>query len=91
MFLMLQHNKADDFLICSGVSIKLSEIIKYVFEYLSIPSYKCVVDKELYRPLEIHEIYGDSSKAKKVLGWSYNIEFEDIVKELINEELKNWK
>jgi GDPmannose 4,6-dehydratase len=91
MYLMLQHKNPDDFLICSGVSIKLSNIIEYVFEYLGISMDKCAIDENLYRPLEIHEIYGDSSKAKKELGWHYDLEFKSVIIELIQEELKNWK
>jgi GDPmannose 4,6-dehydratase len=91
MYLMLQHKTPEDFLICSGVSIKLKEIIEYIFEYLQISMDKLVIDPNLFRPLEIHEIYGDSSKAEKALGWNYTINFKEVINELIEEEINNWQ
>jgi len=88
MWLMLQTNKAKDYLICSGVSITLRSIIEYVFTRLNISADKLVVDIKLYRPTDIEDIYGDNSLAKNDLGWIYDKNFFNIIDILIEEELK---
>jgi len=88
MYLMLQQEKADDFLVCSGQSLSLRSIIEYVFERLSIPKEKIVIDPALFRPTDIEDIYGDSSKAKKQLGWEYELSFYEVLDRLIEEELR---
>ena len=90
MYEMLQQSIPDDYIICSGKSIMLSDIISYVFQYLQIEPNRWLVDKNLYRPTDIYEIYGDSSKARSVLNWHYEIDFKEILKDLIDEEIRNW-
>ena len=89
MYLMLQQDTAQDLLICSGKSLSLREIIYYVFDKLNISRDKLVVDKTLYRPNEIQDIYGDNAFAKKVLNWDYNMKFFNVLDMLIDEENKN--
>lgn len=86
MYLMLQQDTPQDFLICSGKSLSLREIIYYVFDKLNISRDKLVVDKSLYRPHEIQNIYGDNSNAKKVLNWNYDMNFFNVLDILIDEE-----
>ena len=85
MYAMLQHDKPDDFVICSGISISLREVIEYIFERVGISLSAYEVDQKLYRPNDIPEIYGDSSKAKKVLGWHYEITPYELLDKLIEE------
>lgn len=87
MYLMLQQKHADDFVICSNTSVSLREIVAFVFDYLSVSIDKLIIDKSLFRPTEIEDIYGDNSKAKRVLNWDYNMSFFDVLKILIDEEL----
>jgi GDPmannose 4,6-dehydratase len=82
---MLQHDKPDDFVICSGISISLREVIEYIFERVGISLSAYEVDQKLYRPNDIPEIYGDSSKAKKVLGWHYAMTPYELLDKLIDE------
>lgn len=90
MYLSLQQEKADDYLICSGESLYLREIIYYVFEKLNISSNKLIEDKALFRPTEIEDIYGNNNKAKETLNWEYNKTFYDVLDILIEEEYKNY-
>ena len=85
MHAMLQHDKPDDFVICSGISISLREVIEYIFERVGISLSAYEVDQKLYRPNDIPEIYGDSSKAKKVLGWHYEMTPYELLDKLIEE------
>lgn len=89
MWLMLQQESPDDFLVSSGRSVSLRTIIEHVFERLEIPLTKLVINKALYRPTDIRDIYGDNTKAKKELGWDYSIDFLEVVDEMLAEEEKN--
>jgi GDPmannose 4,6-dehydratase len=89
MWLAMQQDKADDYLICSGKSVRLRDIISYVFDYLNIPLSKLEEDSELFRPTDIEDMYGDNSKAKAILKWEYNKSFFDVLNDLIKEELAN--
>lgn len=91
MYLMLQQEKASDYIVCSGQSISLREIIYYVFEKLNISKDLCIIDKDLYRPTDIEDIYGNNEKAKKELSWDYNYNFFEVLDILIEEEIKNFK
>jgi GDPmannose 4,6-dehydratase len=91
MYLMMQHNQPDDYLICSGKSLTLRAIIESVFKKLNISTNKIVIDDNLYRPTDIEDIFGSNNKAKQVLGWDYSIEFEDVLDILLEEELRNYK
>jgi GDPmannose 4,6-dehydratase len=88
MWLMLQHSAPDDYSICSGSSVSLREIIQYVFKKLKIPLHKLRIDETLFRPVDIMDIYGDNGKAKKILGWKYDMSFFEVLDKLIEEEMR---
>ena len=89
MNLMMQIYKPSDFIISSGKSVSLREIIEFTFQYLGISKKQLVIDQDLYRPSDIEDIYGDSSKARKLLGWDYDYSFFDVLEIMINQELEN--
>ncbi|MBT2562763.1 GDP-mannose 4,6-dehydratase [Pedobacter sp. ISL-64] len=91
MWLSLQQGKADDYLICSGNSVYLRDIINYTLDYLNIPLNRLVEDPTLFRPTDMTDMFGDNQKAKAVLGWEYNRSFFDVLTLLIEEEDKNFK
>lgn len=87
MYLMMQFSRPDDYIIASGQSYTLREIIYYIFDKLAIPHAQCQVMPHLFRPNEIKELYGTSQKAKETLGWIYNRSFYDVIDLLLTEEL----
>ena len=87
MWKMMQLELPDDFIICSGKSILLKDIVEYVFAKLNLDKKLIVVDDSLFRPNEIDDIYGDNSKAKEILGWEYDYSFFDVLDILIDEEV----
>jgi len=89
MWLMLQQEKPKDYLVCSGQSVSLREIVYYVFDKLKIDRKKIVTDKSFFRPNDIRNIYGNNEKAKKELGWKYEKTFFDVLNILIQEEIIN--
>ena len=91
MWLSLQQPSASDYLICSGTSIYLRDIINYTFDYLNISKDKLIEDQSLFRPTDMADMYGDNSKAKKELNWDYDKSFFNVLDLLISEEDKNFK
>lgn len=90
MYLMMQQDEPEDFIICSGESISLREVIFYTFDKLNINHEKLVIDRTLYRPTEISDIYGSNKKAKEKLHWKYEYNFTEVLDMLIDEALKNY-
>ena len=89
MYLMLQQDTPSDYLICSGQSISLREMIYYIFGKLGIPYHLCIVDQHLYRPAEITDMFGSNTKAKSDLRWQYNLSIYQTLDVLLAEELEN--
>lgn len=89
MWKMMQLDIPDDFIICSGKSVLLKDIVEYIFEKVGLNKQLIVIDETLFRPNEIEDIYGDNSKAKSKLEWHYEYSFFNILDMLIEEELKN--
>jgi len=89
MWLMLQQDKPDDYIIGSGRSVSLRSIIEHIFSRLNISPDKLIIDKTLYRPTDIVDIYGDNTKAKVNLGWDYNLDFFDVLDIMLEEEERN--
>lgn len=90
MWLSLQQTLPDDYIICSGNSTSLREIIYYVFDKLNIDKRKLVEDQTLLRPSEVQDIYGDNSLTKQKLNWHYNYSFFEVLDWLIDEEILNY-
>jgi len=86
---IMEHNKADDFIICSGKSVSLREIVEYTFKKFNIDISKLEISDTFFRPDDIVNNFGDNSKAKKELNWNYNHSFFEVLDLLIKEELKN--
>jgi GDPmannose 4,6-dehydratase len=86
---IMTHDKADDFIICSGASISLREIVEHTFKRFNISIDKLEISDTFFRPDDILNNYGDNTKAKVELNWNYNHSFIEILDWLIDEELKN--
>ncbi len=87
MWRMLQADKLDDYLICSGSAVQLGEIVQLVFNACNLdPLDHIEQDRNLMRALDLQIIYGDNSKAKKELNWLYQRQTSDFVLKLLEDE-----
>lgn len=87
MWLMLQKQEPDDFLICSGEVISLQHIVEKVLLKLSLDFDRTIeVDPSLFRPVDLKIIVGDNSKAKKILNWKYDYSPDLLIERLIQDE-----
>jgi GDPmannose 4,6-dehydratase len=89
MWLILQHDNADDYVIATGVSRSVKEFVKAAFSLVGLDWQKYVESDPAYmRPADVAELRGDSSKAAKALGWKPEITFEDLVNEMLENDLR---
>jgi len=89
MWLMLQQERPDDYLIASGETHSVHEFVELAFDFAGLHPAKYVkVDKNLMRPADVDLLCGDASKAKKELGWSYKMTFEQLVREMVEADLE---
>jgi GDPmannose 4,6-dehydratase len=88
MWLILQQNKPDDYVIATGETHTVKEFVQVAFSYVELDWKKYVkIDKNFYRPSEVHLLLGDYSKAKKKLGWEPKVKFERLVKMMVDADL----
>lgn len=94
MWLMLQQEKADDFVIGTGESHSVAEFAQMAFKEAGIEEWEKYVDSDHpkhMRPAEVDYLIGDYSKAKKVLGWKPKTSFKELVKMMVESDLKREK
>jgi GDPmannose 4,6-dehydratase len=89
MWLMLQQNKPDDFVIATGETHSVREFLDETFGYLDLDWHKYVeIDPRYFRPTEVDLLQGDASKAKRVLGWKPKVGFRELAKMMIDTDLR---
>ena len=92
MYLMLQEKKPDDYVVATGETHTVKRFVELAFSYAGLNWKKYVKqDKELFRPAEVNLLIGNSSKAKRVLGWKPKVKFEELVKMMMEEDLRRVK
>lgn len=92
-WMMLQQSKPDDYVIGTGESHSIKEFLEIAFKEAGLGDYKKYVeiDSRYFRPAEVHDLIADWSKAKKILGWKPKTKFENLVKIMVREDLKNYE
>jgi GDPmannose 4,6-dehydratase len=88
MWLMLQQETADDYVIASGRTTSVREFCRMAFAYVGLNYEDHVVTRqELIRPAEVDVLLGDASKARRMLGWEATVLLEDMVAEMVEADL----
>jgi GDPmannose 4,6-dehydratase len=89
MWMMLQQPQADDFVIATGISHSVSDLVEVAFRHAGLEWQKYVkTDKALLRPAEVDHLIGDASKATRVLGWQPKITFEGLIQMMVDEDIR---
>lgn len=89
MWLMLQQDKPDDYVIATNETHSIREFLDVAFEYVGLDWKKYVeIDPRYYRPAEVELLIGDYSKAKRQLGWEPKTKFVDLVKLMVDADIK---
>ena len=90
MWLMLQQKKSSDYVIATNESHSVEDFLVEAFEYADLGDWKKYVeiDKKLIRPQDIDNLIGDASKAKREIGWEPTVQYRDLVKLMVDDDLK---
>jgi GDPmannose 4,6-dehydratase len=89
MWLMLQQDQADDYVIATGQSHSVRELVDVAFAHAGLDPGKYVkLDPKFLRPAEVDHLIGDASKARSVLGWKPDITFQTLVTMMVDEDVR---
>ena len=89
MWLMLQQDKPDDYVIATGEAYSVREFVERVFESLSLdPRQYIEIDPRYFRPAEADFLVGDASKARRELGWSPKVSFDQLIHMMVEHDLE---
>ena len=89
MWLMLQQEKPDDYVVATGESHSVKEFLEKAFSYLGMDYRDFVeIDPRYMRPTEVDYLLGDSSKARDKLGWTPKVTFSELVEMMVDHDLK---
>jgi GDPmannose 4,6-dehydratase len=89
MWMMLQGDQPKDYVIATGVSKSVRELIDVAFKAVGLDYHDYVsVDSSLLRPAEVDFLCGDASYGKKELGWAPEVAFEQLVEMMVEEDLR---
>jgi GDPmannose 4,6-dehydratase len=89
MWLMLQQDQPEDYVIATGVSHSVRDLVDTAFDYVELPMEPhVVVDPKFFRPAEVDILVGDASKAKANLGWTPTSSFKEMIHTMVETDLK---
>jgi GDPmannose 4,6-dehydratase len=92
MWLMLQQDEPDDYVIATGEAHSVRELVEKAFDIAGLDWQEYVrVDKRFLRPLDVPCLIGDYSKAKERIGWEPRIRFDRLVEIMVKEDIKRWE
>jgi len=91
MWMMLQQDEPDDYVIASGVSHSVRELVEIAFGHVNLRWQDYVkTDPALLRPAEVDHLIGDPSKARRVLKWAPTVDFDGLVRMMVDADLVRW-
>ncbi|MGA3037332.1 MAG: GDP-mannose 4,6-dehydratase [Vulcanimicrobiaceae bacterium] len=89
MWMMLQHNTPEDFVLATGRTHTVKEFVRLAFECVDLNWEKyVVVDPRFYRPAEVDMLVGDPAKAKRLLGWEPEVSFEQLAEMMVRADVE---
>ena len=88
MWLMLQQDVADDYVVATGRTVTVRDMCRIAFDHAGLDLDKhLVIDPELFRPAEVDVLLGDASKAKAKLGWEATVTLDEMIREMVDADL----
>src|SRR5690606_17565173 len=89
MWLMLQQDEPDDYVIATGEMHSVREFLDIAFDQVKLKWQDYVeIDPRYYRPAEVDELLGDASKAKRKLGWNPKVGFQELARMMVDSDLE---
>lgn len=93
MYLMLQQTKPDDYVVATGENHSVREFVDTAFKHAGINDWEkyVKVDPRYLRPAEVPDLKGKPDKAKKILNWHPKVSFQDLVKQMVDADIKRYE
>jgi GDPmannose 4,6-dehydratase len=89
MWLMLQQDTPDDYVVATGKSHSVRDCVQIAFDQAGVdPEPYIVVDSSFERPAEVDHLIGDSTKAREKLGWEPSVTFEEMIRLMVDADLE---
>jgi GDPmannose 4,6-dehydratase len=89
MWLMLQQDEPDDYVIATGEAHSVRELVNMAFAHVGLDPEEYVrIDERFLRPAEVEHLIGDPAKAREKLGWAPRTSFEEMVKRMVEADLE---
>ena len=89
MWLMLQQDKPGDYVVATGRSVTVRDMVQIAFAHVGLdPDDYVVISPDLFRPAEVDVLLGDASKARDMLGWEPTISLEEMIREMVDVDLE---
>jgi GDPmannose 4,6-dehydratase len=89
MWLMLQQDKPDDYVVATGRTVTVRDMVRIAFAHVGLnPDDHVEISPDLFRPAEVDVLLGDATKARETLGWEATISLEDMIREMVDADLE---
>src|SRR3989344_3032245 len=90
MWMMLQQERPDDFVVATGENHSVAEFVEEAFKVIGIANWKKYVkiSKDFFRPAEVDFLVGDASRARKILGWKPTVNFSQLVEMMVQADIE---
>jgi len=92
MWLVMQHEKPDDYVIATGETHSVREFVEEAFKVVGLDWRRYVkADQRLLRPLDVSHLCGDAKKAEQALGWKPKVSFQKLVEIMVKADMERWQ
>jgi GDPmannose 4,6-dehydratase len=93
MWLMLQQEEPDDYVIATGKSHSVRDLLQVAFQHVGVDDWRpyVVQDERFFRPADVAVLVGDATKAHANLGWSPTVDFQQLIEMMVDADLENEK
>lgn len=89
MWMMLQHDTPDDYVVATGRTVTVRDMIQVAFDHVGLDASKYVrIDPQFFRPAEVDVLLGDPSKARNTLGWEAKTTMEAMIREMVDADIQ---
>ena len=89
IWMIMQHNKPDDFVVSTGETHTVREFVENAFKYVGLDPWKYIEIQDVYRrPNEVPALLGSSAKIRGILGWKPEISFDQLIQRMIDNDIK---
>lgn len=91
MYMIVNHDNADDFVIATGQTYSVKEFLSLAFNYAGLGNFEPYIEvsEEFYRPSDINILLGDAQKAREVLGWAPRVSFQRMVELMVHHDIED--